>query len=107
MERWRTGCRAGLKRSASAWRWVHNDPGVLWLVTKECALLVAVGLGIGIPLALASTRVIASQLFELSPMDPLTIALVSGALTIVAAVAGFVPARRAIRVDPMVALRYE
>jgi hypothetical protein len=81
--------------------------GVLWLVVKECALLVAAGLGIGIPLALASTRVIASQLFELSPMDPLTIALVSAALAIVAAIAGFVPARRAIRVDPMVALRYE
>jgi predicted permease len=81
--------------------------GVLWLVMKECALLVAAGLGIGIPLALASMRIIASQLFELSPMDPLTIALVSVALAIVATVAGLVPARRVIRVDPMVVLRYE
>jgi putative ABC transport system permease protein len=80
---------------------------VLWLVMKECTLLVAVGLGIGVPLALASTRLIASQLFELSPMDPLTIALVSVALAIVAAIAGLVPARRALRVDPTVALRYE
>ncbi len=81
--------------------------GVLWLVMKECALLVTAGFGIGIPLTLASMRVIASQLFELSPMDPLTIALVSVILVIVAAIAGFVPARRAIRVDPMVALKYE
>jgi predicted permease len=81
--------------------------GVLWLVMKECALLVAAGLGIGILLAPASMRIIASQLFELSPMDPLTIALVSVGLAIVAAIAGFVPARRAMRVDPMVALRYE
>jgi predicted permease len=80
---------------------------VLWLVMKECALLVAAGLAIGIPLTLASTRIVASQLFELSPMDPLTIALASVALAIVAAIAGFVPARRAMRVDPMVALRYE
>lgn len=81
--------------------------GVLWLVMKECALLVGAGLGIGIPLALASTRIIASQLFDLSPMDPLTIAVVSAALAFVAATAGFVPARRAIHVDPMAALRYE
>lgn len=81
--------------------------GVLWLVMKECALLVAAGLGMGIPLALASMRIIESQLFELSPMDPLTIAVVSFVLAIVAAIAGTVPARRAIRVDPMVALRYE
>jgi hypothetical protein len=76
--------------------------GVLWLVVKECALLVAAGLGMGIPLALASMRVIESQLFELSPMDPLTIALVSVVLAIVAAITGYVPARRAMRVDPMV-----
>jgi len=81
--------------------------GVLWLVMKECALLVTAGLGIGIPLALASMRIIASQLFELSPMDPLTIALVSVTLAMVAAIAGVIPAQRAIRVDPMVALRYE
>ncbi len=84
-----------------------QQSGVLWLVMKECAVLVAAGLGIGIPLALASTRIIASQLFELSAMDPLTIALASVALAIVATIAGFVPARRAMRVDPMVALRYE
>jgi len=61
----------------------------------------------GIPLTLASMRIIGSQLFELSPMDPLTIAVVSFVLAMVAAIAGYVPARRAIRVDPMVALRYE
>jgi len=81
--------------------------GVLWLVMKECALLVAAGLGMGIPLALAAMRIIESQLFELSPMDPLTITLVSAVLATVAAIAGYLPARRAMRVDPMAALRYE
>ena len=74
---------------------------------KECALLVAAGLGMGIPLALAAMRIIESQLFELSPMDPLTITLVSAVLATVAAIAGYLPARRAMRVDPMAALRYE
>jgi predicted permease len=80
---------------------------VLWLILKECLLLVAMGFAIGVPLALAGTRLIASQLFELSPMDPLTVALAAFVMATVAALAGFMPARRASRVDPLVALRYE
>ena len=80
---------------------------VLRLIMRECALLVAAGLGIGVPLTLASTRIIASQLFELSPTDPITIATVCVVLATVAAIAGFVPARRAASIDPLVALRYE
>jgi predicted permease len=81
--------------------------GILWLVMNECALLVAAGLGIGFPLTLALMRVIASQLFGVSSMDPLTIALVSVALAIVAAIACFLPARRAASLDPTTALRDE
>jgi predicted permease len=80
---------------------------VLWMVMKECFFLVALGLCVGVPLALTITRMIANQLFGLSPMDPLTVALAAFFLAAVGAIAGFVAARRATRVDPIVALRYE
>jgi predicted permease len=80
---------------------------VFWLVTKECLLLVAIGLAIGVPVALAATRVIASQLFGIRAADPLTFAGVSVLLILVALAACYIPARRAMHVDPMVALRYE
>jgi predicted permease len=80
---------------------------VFWLVTKECLVLVAIGLAIGVPVALAVTRVIASQLFGVRATDPLTFAGVSILLLLVALAACYIPARRAMRVDPMVALRHE
>ena len=80
---------------------------VLWLITKECLILVSVGLVIGLPVALASTRIIASQLFGIRATDPLTFATVAILLVLVSLAACYVPARRAMRVDPMVALRYE
>jgi ABC-type antimicrobial peptide transport system permease subunit len=80
---------------------------VLWLITKECLLLVAAGLVIGVPVALASAAVIASQLFGIGPTDPLTFAAVVVLLVLAALMACYVPARRATRVDPVVALRYE
>jgi ABC-type antimicrobial peptide transport system permease subunit len=70
-------------------------------------LLVAIGLVVGIPLAIASTRLLHSFLFGLKSTDPLSLIAVILLLGIVAAVAGFIPARRAARIDPMVALRYE
>jgi len=70
-------------------------------------ILVAIGLSLGLPLAFVSTRVIASQLFGLSAVDPLTFTVVTLLLVCVALVACFIPARRAMRVDPMVALRHE
>jgi predicted permease len=80
---------------------------VMELVLHEGMLLVAIGILIGIPLALASTRLLHSFLFGLKSTDPLSLIAVVLLLGIVAAVAGFIPARRAARVDPMVALRYE
>jgi predicted permease len=80
---------------------------VQWLVLRETLLLVLIGVAIGLPVALASSRLISSQLFGLKATDPLTIAMATLLLLAVAAVAGYLPARRASRVDPMVALRYE
>ena len=80
---------------------------VMELVLREGMLLVAIGLLVGIPLALASTRLLRSFLFGLNSTDPLSLIAVILLLGIVAAVAGFIPARRASRIDPMVALRYE
>ncbi len=80
---------------------------VLWLVLREVVLLVGIGLAVGLPVALGASRLIASQLFNLTPADPATLAGAVIVLNFVAGVAGYIPARRASRLDPMVALRYE
>ncbi len=80
---------------------------VMELILREGMLLVAVGLAVGIPLALAGSRVLQGFLFGLKSTDPLSLIAVVLLLGIVAALAGLVPARRAAKVDPMVALRYE
>lgn len=80
---------------------------VLQLVLREGMLLVAMGLVIGIPLSLASSRLLHSFLFGLKATDPLSLIAVIVLLGVVAALAASIPARRAARVDPMVALRYE
>jgi predicted permease len=80
---------------------------VLWMVLRESLFLAALGMAVGLAAALAVTRVLASMLFGLAPTDPLTIAGASLIMAAVAALAGYLPARRATKVDPMVALRYE
>jgi predicted permease len=80
---------------------------ILAMVVRETLLMVAPGVAIGIVAALAATRVISSMLYNLKPGDPLTIAASAAVMMAVALFAGFLPARRASRVDPMEALRYE
>ena len=80
---------------------------VLWLVLRESLALVVIGLVVGVLASLAVTKTAASLLYELQPNDPLTIALATLLLAAVAALAGYLPARRASRVDPMIALRDE
>jgi ABC-type antimicrobial peptide transport system permease subunit len=80
---------------------------ILGMVLRETALIVLAGIAVGLPAAWASTGLLKAQLFGLSPHDPWTISLAIVATLVVTAVAGYVPARRASRVDPIVALRYE
>jgi predicted permease len=80
---------------------------VLRMVMRETLWLALAGVALGIPAALIATRWIASDLFGLAPHDPLTITLVTLLLVAVMALAGYLPARRAAQVDPMVALRCE
>jgi predicted permease len=80
---------------------------VIWMVMREVLLLVAIGVVAGVTASLALTRVVQSQLFGLTPHDPLTLGLATAALALVACAAGYIPALRASRLDPMAALRYE
>ncbi len=80
---------------------------VLNLVMRESMILVAVGVVAGIAVALGASRFIATLLYGLAPTDALTIVAAVGVMVVVSALAGFLPARRAARVDPMVALRYD
>jgi predicted permease len=80
---------------------------VLWLILREVLLLVFIGLVLGIGASLATTKTAESLLFGLKPNDPLTITLAAGLLLLVALISGYLPARRAARVSPMVALREE
>ncbi len=80
---------------------------IIWMVLRESLSLVAIGVAIGVPAALGAARLISSQLFGLNPSDPVTLLTAAFLLTLVAALAGYLPARRASRVDPLVALRYE
>jgi predicted permease len=83
----------------------HVD--VLGLVVGEGFRLALLGVAVGLAAAFALTRFLAGMLYRVSPTDPLTFVAVPLALTLVAVVASYVPARRASRVDPMTALRYE
>jgi predicted permease len=80
---------------------------IIWMVLKESLMLVGLGLAIGLPASWGAAQLIASQLFGLTPSDPFALLLAVALLTLVATLAGYLPARRAARVNPLVALRYE
>ncbi len=80
---------------------------VVDLVLRETFVLVLGGFAIGVPVAVAGARLLANRLFGVAPADPVTLAVAAAALAVVAAIAAFVPAHRASRVDPLVALRCE
>jgi ABC-type antimicrobial peptide transport system permease subunit len=83
-------------------------PGDIWrLIIRRGARLAALGVAIGIAGALALTKLLSSLLYSVKPTDPATFAGVALLLGLIAMLACYVPARRAMRVDPMVALRYE
>lgn len=80
---------------------------VFWLILREAFVLVIVGVLVGLPLIFGVTRLTSSLLFGLSPTDPVSVALAALAMLVVAIVAGYLPSRRATRVDPIVTLRAE
>ena len=80
---------------------------VVWLVMRETLILAGLGLVIGLPVALAADRLVSKMLFGLKPTDPLSLVGAAILLLAFAVLAGYLPARRAAKVDPMVALRYE
>ncbi len=81
--------------------------GVLWMVMREVLILLAIGLAVGVPAAIGLGRYVSSQLYGIQPNDPWMAIGTVLLLTIVAAAAGLIPAARAARIDPIVALRYE
>jgi predicted permease len=84
-----------------------NATAVVWLVFRETIHMILLGVAIGLPLALASTRLLSGFLYGLTATDPATIAIATACLVAAAALSAYIPARRATRVDPLVALRAE
>ncbi len=84
-----------------------QQKAILWMVLREVLVLTAGGVALGFLAAAATTRLIRSMLYEISPNDPGTLAIAGAVLLAAAALAGYLPARRAARLDPMTTLREE
>jgi ABC-type antimicrobial peptide transport system permease subunit len=80
---------------------------ILSMVMRETAFIVLAGIAAGLPAAWIASNLLKTRLFGLTPHDPWSVALAVAGTLAVTALAGYIPARRASRVDPMVALRYE
>ncbi|HEY7544885.1 MAG TPA: FtsX-like permease family protein, partial [Blastocatellia bacterium] len=95
-------CEIGIRMALGA-----NQGDVLRMIISQGAVLALTGVAIGLAASMAMTRFIESLLFKVGSRDPATFLLVSSLLFVVALAASYIPARRATRVDPMIALRYE
>jgi putative ABC transport system permease protein len=84
-----------------------RGPLVVWVMVRGIMLTVGIGLAAGLLLTLGSARALSNVLFNVSPTDPATLLVMTAVLTLVAAVAAWIPALRATRVDPAVVLRYQ
>jgi ABC-type antimicrobial peptide transport system permease subunit len=80
---------------------------IVWSVMREVLLLLAIGLGLGLPAAIGLGRLVSSQLYGIQAHDPWIAIATMLLLTLVSAAAGLIPAHRASRIDPILALRYE
>ncbi len=80
---------------------------VRWMVLKQSLVLVGAGLALGVPAAISGNRFVSSLLYEISPSSPLTLMAATGIMLVVSLLAAFIPAHRASRVDPAIALRAE
>ncbi|HEY6391993.1 MAG TPA: ABC transporter permease [Bryobacteraceae bacterium] len=92
----------GIRMSLGAQR-----PTVLWMMFRETLVLVLAGIAVGIPAVLSVARLVRNQLFGVTPADAGTLTVATLILLAVGMLAGYIPALRAARVDPMIALRYE
>jgi ABC-type antimicrobial peptide transport system permease subunit len=77
------------------------------MILRESVFLLSIGLAVGVPVALSTTRILKSLLYELSPLDPVAISVAIAAVAGMTIVAAWLPARRATKIDPMRALRTE
>ena len=92
-------------KSASAWRWARASGQLRRMFVRNGLALAALGVVCGLGAAIAFTRWMASLLFDVRPLDPLTYAAVAVALFAAAALASYLPSRRATSIDPVEALR--
>ena len=84
-----------------------RQSSVLWMVLRDALILTLCGIAIGLPLALASTKLLRTLLFAVTPTDATTLVAIAASIITVSMIAGYIPARRAASVDPVVALKAE
>jgi predicted permease len=80
---------------------------VIWMVLREVAIMSSIGMAIGVPASMALSKYVEAQVYGMPPQDPLTLSIAAGVMLTIAFLAGYMPASRAARVDPIQALRYE